>query len=226
MNSASGLGAGLDPAARFPDFTLSDHAGNERRAVGPRGRRPHGAPVLSRLVVPEGAGVLSPHSAGSGRGRGRVLAPDLGQRRCAARQCGLAGGARRAIDVPLRRGPQRPAGAGAEGDDRNAQRPLRQCEPPGRGTASRGKDHERRRYRVKRVGLQRAGRARHRLFRGTAARPRRGAARGPPLHLRGLPQLRRPDAGDNRRARPPPEEPLAPEVREELLEAFHGRRGK
>jgi hypothetical protein len=31
MNSASGLGAGLDPAARFPDFTLSDHAGNERR---------------------------------------------------------------------------------------------------------------------------------------------------------------------------------------------------
>jgi peroxiredoxin len=31
MNSASGLGAGLDPGARFPDFTLSDHAGNERR---------------------------------------------------------------------------------------------------------------------------------------------------------------------------------------------------
>jgi peroxiredoxin len=28
MNSASGLGAGLDPGTRFPDFTLSDHAGN------------------------------------------------------------------------------------------------------------------------------------------------------------------------------------------------------
>ena len=28
MNSASGLGAGLDPGARFPDFTLCDHAGN------------------------------------------------------------------------------------------------------------------------------------------------------------------------------------------------------
>ena len=31
MNSASGLGAGLDPGARFPDFRLSNHAGNERR---------------------------------------------------------------------------------------------------------------------------------------------------------------------------------------------------
>jgi peroxiredoxin len=31
MNSDSGLGAGLDPGARFPNFTLSDHAGNERR---------------------------------------------------------------------------------------------------------------------------------------------------------------------------------------------------
>jgi hypothetical protein len=31
MTSASGLGAGLDPEAGFPDFTLPDHAGNGRR---------------------------------------------------------------------------------------------------------------------------------------------------------------------------------------------------
>ena len=61
--------------------------------------------------------------------------------------------------------------------------------------------------------MQRAGRARHRLSRGTAARPRRGAARGPPLHLRGLPQLRRPDAETIDALGHLPEEPLAPEVR-------------
>jgi peroxiredoxin len=31
VSAVSGLGAGLDPGARFSDFALSDHAGNERR---------------------------------------------------------------------------------------------------------------------------------------------------------------------------------------------------
>jgi peroxiredoxin len=40
MNFASGLGAGLDPGARFPNFALPDHAGNERRLSDLVGRDP------------------------------------------------------------------------------------------------------------------------------------------------------------------------------------------
>ena len=176
------IGGWPDPAARFPDFRLSNHAGNERRLSDLVG----GDPTRSNQFL-----------------RGWWCSKEQEFFRRMLRE-GVLGVAHPPV------GPV------------NERYGSANLWP---GTASRGKNHERRRYRVKRAGVQRAGRARHRLSRGTAARPRRGAARGPPLHLRRAAATTSTRCGRRSTRSDTFEEPLAPEVREELLEAF-GWRGK
>src|SRR4051794_35592193 len=121
---------------RAPAWSTAPHAHPARRRLsgphaprprGPRavarrpgGRRPAGPADLPRLLVPQGAGVLPAPGRPPGRCGGGLHRDGVAERRPARRGGGVSRGARRALDVPLRRRARAPRRAGPGRDDGHA----------------------------------------------------------------------------------------------------------